>query len=100
MPMSIEEIYRTSTERDFTLVELSGYAATLGMSLPELFNELSLLFARRFLAGEESYENADFAMNGLEARMIDFVMEYDEVFPEPAQAIYAARSEERRVGKE
>jgi hypothetical protein len=63
--MNIEEFGEKSIKEDITLEDFERYSTQSGVEMEESFNRLSLFIAKSFDQGEMSYEDGDFAMNGV-----------------------------------
>jgi len=91
--MSIEELYERLKRDDAEPADFIRCAETLRCEMPEVFNSVSLLFAKRFESGEVSYEDADAAMNSVWPAMLDFIMENNLEIIEPCYSVYCAFDE-------
>lgn len=91
--MNMEELLKKSTTEDIYLKDFENYSRYEGIEIVDSFNKLSLLIARKFDDGEMSYENGDFAMNGVWGVMLDYIMVNDLPVVEPCYEIYCAFDE-------
>jgi len=88
--MNIEKFGEKSIKEDITLDDFERYSTQSGVEMEESFNGLSLFIAKRFDQGEMSYEDGDFAMNGVWPVMLDYIMANDIPLIEPCYEIYCA----------
>jgi hypothetical protein len=88
--MNIEEIFIKSMTEDFSYSDFETFSAEEGIGIEDSFNKLSLFIARKFDAGEMSYEDGDYAMNGVWSIMIDYIMRKDTLVIKPCYEIYCA----------
>ncbi|ANJ68054.1 hypothetical protein A9404_12325 [Halothiobacillus diazotrophicus] len=88
--MKIEEIFKKSLTENLSYGDFESFSAEEGVSIEDSFNQVSLFIARKFDAGEMSYEDGDNAMNGVWPIMLDFTMKHDIPLVEPCYEIYCA----------
>lgn len=91
--MKIEELANKIINDSEVSSDYKECAKVIGISLDEVFNELSIYIARSFLNGIFSYDDADFAMNAVWSAMLGYVMEKDIHVLEPCYSIYCAFDE-------
>ena len=75
---------------DLSIKDFESFAHYKRIEIDDSFNELSLLIARKFDDGEMSYEDGDFAMNGIWPIMLDYIIAKDIPLVEPCYEIYCA----------
>ncbi|SUI88586.1 Uncharacterised protein [Shewanella putrefaciens] len=88
--MNIEELFKKSLTDDLSYGDFEMLSAAEGVSIEDAFNRISIFIARKFDAGEVSYEDGDYAMNGVWPIMLDFIMKQDIPLVEPCYEIYCA----------
>ena len=91
--MDIEHLYQESITSKVTIKDFEDYAGESETSVRSAFNKVSLLFAKRYYEGKESYENADNAMNLIWPLMLDYIVKHNEELVEPTYSIYCAFDE-------
>ncbi|ODY89598.1 hypothetical protein [Vibrio parahaemolyticus] len=98
--MDIEYLYQVSISGEATIKDFEGCAKLLGVDVRDVFNQVSLLFAKRYAHGYESYENSDDAMNLIWPLMLDYIVSHDEELVEPTYSIYCAFDEGEYIHKD
>ncbi|CAM5224333.1 hypothetical protein [Alishewanella longhuensis] len=88
--MSIEEILKKSISENLSLNDFERFSTKEVLRIEDSFNQLSLLIAKRFDDGEMSYEDSDYAMNGVWPIMLDYIMKKGAPLVEPCYEIYCA----------
>lgn len=88
--MNIDEIFKKSITEDLSFIDFENFSTEGGFGIEDSFNQLSLLIAKKFDVGEMSYEDGDYAMNGVWPIMLDYIMKNDVPLIEPCYEIYCA----------
>ena len=91
--MNIEYLAKKIVSDQESPEDYEKCSKALSCDLPALYNEISIYFARSFMSGSLSYEDADFAMNGVWSSMLDYIMKKDAPMVEPCYSIYCAFDE-------
>ena len=88
--MNIEELFNKAVAEDISIADFESFSNTQNIGVEEAFNILSLLVARKFASGELSFEDGDYAMNGVWPIMLDHIMKTGLPVVEPCYEIYLA----------
>ena len=88
--MNIEDLYTGAIKNSIDLESIASCAKDENIDVTNIFNKVSLLFAKRFMDGMIGYEDADYAMNCIWSLMINYTMENDLKLIEPTYQVYCA----------
>ena len=91
--MSIEQLSNKLVDGSVTKNDFAVCCDQLNCSLPDVFNQISLHLAKRFLNQDLAYEAADSAMNMVWAAMLEFMSGNNLPLVEPCYSIYQAFDE-------
>lgn len=88
--MDIEGLLKNLVEGGLSHQDYLDCADQLECSLPDVFNRLSILLAKRFVDGDLSFVVADEVANCIWASMLDFTHKNRMELAEPCYSIYCA----------
>jgi len=84
-----EQLIHRAIESNLSIAQIDSISASSHLPRNDLYNELALIIARRFISGSMSFEDADLAINSIWSLMI-MNTENDACLAEPAYSIYQA----------
>jgi hypothetical protein len=90
----LDHIIQQGTTGRINRADAEAYCVAKGIEMTELYNHVALSVAKRFDAGELSYEDGDMVMNAVFSMMTDGdANNHPNPFVEPAWSIYLAFDE-------
>jgi len=92
MTPSFEEIVAQTVRWNLSDEDVATFCEAEGLRREDLWNRVAVTIAKRFAAGTMSFDDADAAMNAIDAEMIEDALQVGNgyVYPEPAFSIYEA----------